>query len=69
MALFSHHNNQERELGQTSVEVGCGVGGTDHIAAPWVTRQMRFCFSGVSCKSKWGDPEEDGDGDKELISS
>lgn len=52
MALFSHHNNQERELGQTSVEVGCGVGGTDHIAAPWVTRQMRFCFSGVSCKSK-----------------
>lgn len=33
MALFSHHNNQEWELGQTSVEVGCGVGGTDPIAA------------------------------------
>jgi len=40
MASFSHHSNQEWELGQTSVEVGCGVGGTDHIAAPWVTRQL-----------------------------
>lgn len=34
MALFSHHNNQERELGQTSVEEVCGVGGTDLTAAP-----------------------------------
>lgn len=39
MTLFSHHNNQEWDLGQTSAEVGCGVGGMDHIAVPWVTRQ------------------------------
>lgn len=42
MALFSHHNNQEWELGQTSVEVVCSVGGMDLTAAPWVTRQTQL---------------------------
>lgn len=42
MDLFSHHSNQEWELGQAPVEVGCGVGGTDHIAAPWFTRQTQL---------------------------
>lgn len=72
MASFSHHNNQEWELGQTSAELGMVWGHRPHRwplgHQPEAAPLAAFVRTGVSCNSKWGDPEEKKNGgDEEFI--